>query len=203
MHFLETYNPIDLFIIGTLLTALVLGIWKGFVRSLTALAGVVLGFVLAFKYYPVVQPYLSRISSLDPLISMLLSMVIVFIGVQIVFLGVRKLLAALIDLTRLSWLDRSLGAVMGLSAGFLIVAAAVQLVLMGFPEWPLVKTARLVRPVDRMTEKAMSHAPKSVRDQAQLWIAKWKGMQEPSRPAAARQSAPVQKQSASSQGVVK
>ncbi len=33
MQFLETYNLIDLFILGTVLVTLILGIWKGFVRN--------------------------------------------------------------------------------------------------------------------------------------------------------------------------
>ena len=177
VQFLETYNLIDLFILGTLLVTLILGIWKGFVRTLTALASLVLGVLLALKYYPVVAAYLGKITKLDPQISTIISMVIVFVAVQAVFVVIRRLLDLLLDLTRLTWLDRIFGAAMGVAAGGLVVGAVVQALLIGVPDWPLVKTSKLVGPVDRLTSKALTYAPKEARDQWLAFIAKWKGTQ--------------------------
>jgi len=202
MKFIEAYNLIDLFILGTILVTFILCIWKGFVRSLTALASVVLGVLIAAKYHPAVQPYLGKISSLDPHISMVLSMIIVFIGVQVVFVLVRRLLDALIDLTRLSWLDRSLGAIMGGVAGFLLVAGAVQAVIIAIPDWPLVKTSKLVRPVEGLTAKLMMHAPPQVRNQMESFLAKWKGTLEPASSTPAPRSA-ANKAPATTPGPVK
>ena len=106
MKFIETYNLIDLFIMSTLMVTLILGLWKGFIRSLTAVAGLVIGIGAAAKYHPEVAPYLGKISSLDPNISKMLSMIIVFIAVQVLFVVLRRILAKLIDVTRLSWLDQ-------------------------------------------------------------------------------------------------
>ncbi|HMK36463.1 MAG TPA: CvpA family protein [Desulfomonilaceae bacterium] len=203
MNSIETYNFIDIFIVGTLLITFVLGTWKGFVRSLTSLASLVLGTAAAFKYYPVVQPYLKKVSSLDPNISMILSVIIVFIGVQVVFIVVRRILAKLLDLTRLTWLDRIFGAVMGVAAGFLVVAAAVQGLLIGIPDWPMIKTSRLVQPVDRLTWKGLEYAPKEARDQVQSVITKWKGIQEVAPAAPQRQAAPSQKATTPPPGIVK
>jgi membrane protein required for colicin V production len=193
MNPIDAYNAIDLFIMGTLLVTLILGIWKGFVRSLTALASLVVGVVLAIKYYPAAQAYLSKISSLDPRISMILAMIVIFIAVQVVFVVIRRILEALIDLTRLTWLDRIFGAAMGIVAGLLVVAAAVQVMLIGIPEWPLVKTSKLVKPVDQLTGKAVTYAPKQARDQWYSLVTKWKGTQELAPPTAQRQAAPSPK----------
>ncbi len=205
MNPIDTYNAIDLFIMGTLLVTLILGIWKGFVRSLTALASLVAGVALAIKYYPAAQAYLSKVSSLDPQVSMILGMVIIFIGVQVVFVVIRRILEALIDLTRLTWLDRIFGAAMGIVAGLLVVAAAVQVMLIGIPEWPLVKTSKLVKPVDQLTGKAVTYAPKQARDQWYSLMTKWKGTQEQvAPPAPQRQAAPSPKKApAASPGLVK
>jgi membrane protein required for colicin V production len=189
MKYIEAYNLIDLFIMGTLLVTLILGIWKGFVRSLTALASVVLGVLFAVKYHALVQPYLNKISSLDPHIATILSMVIVFVAVQAIFVVIRRILDALIDLTRLSWLDRCLGAIMGAVAGFLVVACTVQAVLIGIPEWPVVRTSKLIPLVHRVTDEALARSPKQVRDQVHSFIAKWKGAPEPSRPTPNNRSA--------------
>ncbi len=43
MQLIDNYNLVDILIMGTLLVSLILGIWKGFVRSLTALASLVFG----------------------------------------------------------------------------------------------------------------------------------------------------------------
>ncbi|MBI5248465.1 MAG: CvpA family protein [Desulfomonile tiedjei] len=203
MAFIESYNLIDVFILGTLLITLILGTWKGFVRSLTALASLVLGVAAAVRYYSLAQPYLSKVSSLDPQISSILSMVIIFILVQIVFLAIRWILDALLNVTKLSWLDRIFGAAMGLGAGFLIVAAAVQVILIGIPEWPLVKTSKLIGPVDQLAVKGMNYAPKQARDQVQSLIAKWKGTQEPALAAPQREAVSSQKPPGVPPGLVK
>jgi membrane protein required for colicin V production len=193
MKSLEAYNFIDIFIIGTLLVTLILGLWKGFIRALTAVAGLVVGVVAATKYYPVVQPYLAKISSLDPHISMILSMVAVFIFVQVVFVLIRRGLAALIDVTKLSWLDRVLGGLMGSCAGLMIVAVAVHAVLLTIPEWPVVGSSRLVKPVSALSAKVLNYAPKQARNYVQSLMVKLQETQEPSQPRQPSRSAPHQK----------
>lgn len=180
MQSFEVYNIVDIFIVATLLITLVLGLWKGFVRSLTALASLVIGVVAAAKYYPAVEPYLARISSLDPQISMILSMVVIFVAVQAVFVLIRRILAALIDVTRLGWLDRSFGAVVGIASGFLVVAGAIQIMLFAFPEWPVMKESKLVRPVDELARMAANHAPTGAKEQILSFIERLKGKQEKS-----------------------
>lgn len=204
MDLVESYNLIDAFIMGTLLVTLILGLWKGFIRSLTAVAGLVIGVFGALKYYTVVQPYLGKISSLDPHISMILSMVIVFIAVQALFVLIRRILSALIKVTRLSWLDRALGGIMGMAAGLLIVAGAVQILLIVLPEWSVVKSSRLIKPVNTLTAKAMTYAPKQAKDYLQSLIAKWKGTQEQQAPSSQPvRRAPVKKAPVTSPGAGK
>lgn len=181
MNFIETYNLIDLFVGGTLLAALILGLWKGFIRSLTAMAGVFFGVLGAMRYHSYIQPYLGKVSSLDPHISVILAMVILFILVQVLFVLIRKGLDALIDVTHLSWLDRILGGAMGAVAGLLVVASAVQAILIAVPEWTVIKTSKLAKPVDALASKAMCYAPQEARDQLQLLMAKWKGSREESK----------------------
>lgn len=203
MNLVESYNLVDLFILGTLFISMILGIWKGFIKSLTALAGLILGVVFALKYYPVVQPYLNKISALDAQISTVLSVIIVFIGVQIIFVVIRRILDKLLDLTRLTWLDRVFGAAMGVAGGFLIVAASVQVLLIGIPDWPLIKTSKLIHPVDQLTTTCLNYAPKQARDQAQSFFAKWKGIQDVTPVLPQRQTAPLPKTPTAPPGTVK
>ncbi len=178
MQFIEAYNPVDLFIITTILISLILGLWKGFVRSLTALTGLVLGFVIAGKYYPEVQVYLYKISSLNPQIAMIISMLALFVMVQAAFVLIRKLLDTLIDITRLGWLDRVLGALMGASTGLVFIAVTVQALILTAPEWPSVKNSNLIQVVDSLTIKAMDYAPQQAKDQVNAMVNKWRGFGE-------------------------
>ncbi len=193
MNVLESYNIIDICILCTLLVTVALGLWKGFIRSLTALASLVIGVVGAMKYHTVIQPYLSKVSSLDPHISTILSMAIIFVLVQIAFVILRWILDALLDLTRLTWLDRICGAAMGLAGGLLISAAVVQAILIGIPDWPLVKTSKLIGPVDQLAVRSIDYAPKQAKDRMQSLITKWKGTQEPGSVLPQRETAPSQK----------
>lgn len=179
MNIVESYNIIDVFIMGTTVMAVVLGFWRGFVRTLSAVAGLVLGVLAAIHYNAWVQPYLNRVSSLDPQICSILSMAMIFIGVQIIFVIIRRILDALLDLTRLSWLDRFLGGVMGGAAGFIVVAFTVQVALVAVPELTAVGGSRLVRPIDELTGQVLRYAPEQVRSRLESLIAKWKGPQEP------------------------
>ncbi|MFH0826036.1 MAG: CvpA family protein [Pseudomonadota bacterium] len=178
MEFTEQYNVIDIFIIAVLGLTVILGVWKGFVRSLTAMAGLAAGIILAVRYYPKVEPHLSKVSSLDSHISIIISMVLIFILVQAIFVLIRMALAAILDFTRLTWLDRVLGAAMGAAGGWVVVAAAVQGLLLGIPEWPDVKKSRLIRPVEQLTARMMQQAPQGLKNHMQSLNEKWNGLKE-------------------------
>jgi membrane protein required for colicin V production len=182
MNFIEAYNPVDLFIVATALISLILGLWKGFVRSLTALTGLVLGFIVAGKYYPEVQVYVYKISSLNPQIAMIISMLALFVLVQAVFVLIRKLMDALIDIARLGWLDRVMGAMMGASTGLILVASVVQVLLITAPEWPSIKSSGLIGPVERLTSRAIDLAPQQAKNEINLLISKWRGLQDVPQP---------------------
>lgn len=186
MSFIEASNPIDIFILATILITFILGFWKGFVRSLTALTGLAVGVWAATSYYPLVQNQLGKISSLNPQISIIISMVLVFVLAQVVFVVIRRVLEAILDFTRLGWLDRVFGAAMGVVTGFLIAAAAVQVTLIAAPEWQAVKTSVLALPVEGMTYKLLAYVPQGTRNQVHAVISKWRTPQEGLQQAPAR-----------------
>ncbi|MFA6222079.1 MAG: CvpA family protein [Desulfomonilaceae bacterium] len=178
MSFLEASNPIDIFILATVLITFILGFWKGFVRSLTALTGLAVGVWAATAYYPLVQYQLTKISSLNPQISVIISMVLVFVLTQVVFVVIRRVLEAILDFTRLGWLDRILGSAMGVVTGLLIAAASVQIALIAAPEWKAVKSSVLAMPIEGMTYKLLAYVPQETRNQVNAMILRWRASQE-------------------------
>ena len=191
MEIAQGYNIIDLCIALILLIGLILGIWKGFVRSITAFASVVLGVLAAMKYYPAVEPYLGKISKLDPQISMILSMVIIFILVQIVFVLLRLLLEAAVDVTKLGWLDRTFGALMGLLAATVLIVVAVQGLMIGIPEETVVKKSKLVPVANRIGTKMLEYMPQGMKQQLEKSIKEWKGSKAPTKSVSDKKSAPT------------
>ncbi len=175
----DMYNPIDLIILGAITVGFILGIWKGFVRTLTALASLAFGVVLAIKYYPTVEPYLGKISALEPHLAMAISMILIFIAVQVIFVIIRRILSAIIDVTNLSWLDRVLGAVMGVFTACLIAAAGIQIALMGMGDSDIVKKSKLARPVNELTSKGLQFLPASSQKRLQNLADKWKKERRP------------------------
>lgn len=175
----DMYNPIDLVILAVITVGFILGIWKGFVRTLTALASLAFGVVLAIKYYPAVEPYLGKISALEPHLAMAISMILIFIAVQVVFVIIRRILAAIIDVTNLSWLDRVLGAVMGVFTACLIAAAGIQIALLGMGDSDVVKKSKLAQPVNELTSKGLQFLPASSQKRLQSLANKWKKERRP------------------------
>ncbi len=193
MSFIEASNPIDIFILATILITFILGFWKGFVRSLTALTGLAVGVWASTSYYPLVQNQLAKVSSLNPQISTIISMVLVFVLVQALFVIIRRLLEAILDFTHLGWLDRILGAAMGVVTGFIIAAASVQVALIAVPEWRAVRLSVLALPIEGMTYKLMAYVPQATRSEVHAVISKWRPPQEGLQQFPARLGAQVTK----------
>lgn len=192
MSFLQGYNLIDLCIVAALCIGFSLGLWKGFLRSLLGVLGLVAGVFVAIRYHGAVQPYLSRVSSLDPLISTIISIGLLFIGVQVVFVIIRRIMKALIDITRLGWVDRIFGAALGLAASFCIVAFGVQAMLAGVPDLPLLKEAKLIEPVNHLLERIVAAAPSETKERLDAMKGKIKHFYEtsPSSPPTTGGTAP-------------
>jgi uncharacterized membrane protein required for colicin V production len=118
-------------------------------------------------------------------------MVLVFVLAQVIFVVIRRALEAILDFTRLGWLDRILGAGMGVVTGFLIAAASVQAVLISAPEWQAVKSSVLAVPVEGTTYKLLAYVPQENRNQINALISKWRTPQEGVQPASPRLGAQV------------
>ncbi len=123
----------------------VTGYYKGAIRSLVALVGVMLASFLALPLAPWVQPLIPKVGLTHPFWSVLLPPVVVFLLIALVFLGLSFLVHhrvmlnfkyATDDYTRLRWerLNARLGIGVGLAGGA-IYALLVGLVIyiIGYP----------------------------------------------------------------------
>lgn len=113
----------------------VLGLYWGLIRQILAIAGLVVGVMVAGRYGPTVADWLSSFIA-DPLITGVLG----FLGVLMLVSGLASLVASLLHtfagLLFLGWLDHLLGGLLGLvQAGLAAAVLLVAMVAFPLPFW--------------------------------------------------------------------
>lgn len=118
---------VDFIIIGIVVFSLLVSLWRGFVSEVLSLAGWVIAFFIASKFYQPMSLVLLQINSAylqnSEYLRNGIAATILFIAVLIVSGIINALLAKLVDKTGLSGTDRVLGAGFGILRGIFIVAA--------------------------------------------------------------------------------
>lgn len=95
------------------LISIIIGIKRGLSGELIRIAAMVIGFIVAFVYYTDLTPYLTSIKV--PLhIKNAVSFFVIYTAVALVILLIGWIVQKIINLSVLGWIDRLLGAVVGL-----------------------------------------------------------------------------------------
>lgn len=122
-------NSIDFGVIAIILVFLVRGIWIGFVRQLASLAGLILGYLFAGRYYEQISPRLSSIIP-SPQLCFLVTYVLLFLAVFLAVLALGFVLRKVMSVSLLDWFDRLMGGIFGLvKAG--VLATVLFMVISG------------------------------------------------------------------------
>ena len=112
-------NPFDILIIIILSYGLIRGIFRGLVRELSSIIGVLGGFYAAYTYYPdvaeLIAPWISN-RSYQNIIAFMVVFSIVVITVAILAVVIKYLL----NIAYLGWVDRLCGSIFGLLKGALV-----------------------------------------------------------------------------------
>jgi membrane protein required for colicin V production len=114
-------NPFDILIIVILGYSLVRGLFRGLVKELSSIVGVLGGFYAAYTYYNVLAGWLSRLIH-DISYLNILSFLIIFCGVLIIVGVLGVIIKYLLNIAFLGWIDRIGGVVFGVLKGILIVS---------------------------------------------------------------------------------
>ncbi len=114
-------NPFDILIIIILGYSLVRGLFRGLVKELSSIIGVLGGFYAAYTYYNVIAGLLSRLIH-DISYLNILSFMIIFCGVLIVVGVLGVIIKYLLNIAFLGWIDRIGGVVFGVMKAILIVS---------------------------------------------------------------------------------
>ena len=117
----QIMNPFDILIIVVLGYSLVRGLFRGLVKELSSLIGVLGGFYAAYTYYKVLAGLLSKLIH-DISYLNILSFLIIFCGVLIIVGVLGVIIKYLLNIAFLGWIDRIGGVVFGVLKGILIVS---------------------------------------------------------------------------------
>ena len=114
-------NPFDIIIIVILGYSLVRGVFRGLVKEVSSIVGVLGGFYAAFTYYTMRAKLLSGLIK-EPAYLNILSFLIIFCSVLIIVGVLGIIIKYLLNIAFLGWIDRIGGVGFGLVKGVLIVS---------------------------------------------------------------------------------
>jgi membrane protein required for colicin V production len=126
-------NLLDIVLATIIGFCLIRGIFRGLVKELSSIIGVIAGFYAAYSYYPLVADLLKRWIS-DSGYANILSCLILFVGVYIGISILGALIKYLMNIVFLGWTDRICGLIFGTLKGVLIVSVIVVMLTAFLPK---------------------------------------------------------------------
>ena len=114
-------NPFDILIIIILVYCVVRGLFRGLVKEVSSIFGVLGGFYAAYSYYPLVANLLTRLVA-DEAYRNILAFLIIFCCVLILINVLGIIIKYLLNVAFLGWVDRVFGLLFGMTKGILIVS---------------------------------------------------------------------------------
>jgi len=146
-------NFFDIIVIVILGYCLIRGVFRGLIKELSSIIGVLGGFYAAFTYYMLVAKLLSKWITNTGYLN-ILSFLIIFCGVFIIISILGVIINYLLKIAFLSWLDRILGSVFGAMKGILIVSVLLIALTAFLPKGtPVIKDSLLSPYVTLVSEK--------------------------------------------------
>lgn len=127
-------NRFDLFLLVVVGVFLIVGAWRGLVRLLLGIAGVVLGVFFALRFEAALAPAMQRWVVAEELLARLLAFVVIVVGVSVACFVVAWLVRQMLKVGHLAWLDRVLGATAGLLCALLFAGAIAVFLTAGYPD---------------------------------------------------------------------
>ncbi|MBU0961513.1 MAG: CvpA family protein, partial [Proteobacteria bacterium] len=128
------------------------GFWVGFLRQITVLVALLVGYVIAGQYHDKLFPFLRGVTD-NPHAIFWTSYAILFAFTYVVTMIAGKGLARVVELTVAGWFDKILGGALGVIKGGILVIL-LNMVLTGVlaPENPMIRSCRLCPYVKQATE---------------------------------------------------
>ena len=153
------FNWLDVLLGGMLVIFVCRSLWTGFSRSLASLLGVILGFWVASHRFSSISFRLSPWIQ-DEMWRSLVSFLLIFLLVYLVFFIAGIMVKRMFKALKLGWIDRLLGAAVGLAKG-LVLAGVIVFMLTIFLESnnPLLRKSCLYPALSQVAQVMGSMVP--------------------------------------------
>jgi membrane protein required for colicin V production len=156
-------NPFDVFIIIVICYSIIRGLFRGLVKEVSSIIGVLGGFYAAYSYYPMVAKLIARFVN-NPSYLNILSFLIIFCAILIIISIIGVIIKYLLNVAFLGWIDRLCGVFFGLIKGILIVTVLFIILATFLPKGaPLIKQSVLAPHVTWISEKMVNVVSKEIR----------------------------------------
>jgi membrane protein required for colicin V production len=157
----------DYVVLGVIAFSAVIGIWRGFVREVLALAAWIAATMVAILFSGQAAGVLPAGFG-TPLIRALIAFAVLFLAVLIGTSLAGLLIAKLVRVAGLGVTDRTLGGVFGIARGALIILALVLVAgLTALPKEQFWREAKLSRPLETAALAVKQYLPRQVADRVQ------------------------------------
>ncbi|MBW1867096.1 MAG: CvpA family protein [Deltaproteobacteria bacterium] len=135
---------------------LVRGVFRGLIKEISSIVGVLGGFYAAYTYYGDLGKLLARWIS-DTTYLNILSFLIIFVGIFLVISVIGVIIKYVLNISFLGWFDRICGALFGLIRGGLIVCVIFILLTAFLPKGaPIIRDSMLSPYVAQVSEKMVN-----------------------------------------------
>ena len=156
-------NFFDIIVVVILSYCVIRGIFRGLVKELFSLIGVLGGFYAAYTYYMVLAKPLSRWIANTGYLN-ILSFLIIFCFVFIIISILGIIIHYILNIAFLGWVDRICGAGFGTVKGILIASGILITLTTFLPKGaPVIKDSLLSPHVALVAEKMVKVVPKNMK----------------------------------------
>lgn len=161
-------NVFDVVIVVIVSFCLIRGLFRGLIREISSIVGVLAGFYGAYTYYPMVEPNFARWVE-TPGYRNIISFFLLFCAILISVNLIARLIRYLLNIVFLGWVDRLCGMVFGAAKGLLIVSVLFIALTTMLPKGATIVTESRLSPHVAIVSEAISvFVSQDMRNQIQL-----------------------------------
>lgn len=145
-------NPFDTIITIILGYCLIRGFFRGLIKEISSIIGVLGGFYIGHSYYlEIARPLSAWIS--NPAYAKILGFMLLFCGVFVFVSILGVIIKYLMNIAFLGWVDRICGVLFGIAKGVLITSVLLMILTAFLPKGaPMIKDSLLAPHVSRVSE---------------------------------------------------
>ncbi len=118
-------NLLDVLILIPIVWGFIRGLTKGLIIELATLAGMILGILAAYYFAPDVSAWLRQYFTFSDNAGRIIAYILIFVAVMLAAYIIGKIIEKTVDMVALGWLNKLLGAVIGVVKGAIVAGIIV------------------------------------------------------------------------------